>query len=136
MRVMAIDLINKYGQPINVIRTTEATPVDPTKPWRVGTGAQVLYPCLAVISPVKLKASRSGAAPPESYKSILIPGDVGATSKYGTDGLTLVQTDRVQLQSGGIIYTFVSSPDPQNYDGSAICWTGFAHPLPDDTGGI
>lgn len=101
LRDDAIALVKAAGRPTacQLIRTTDGTPADSGKPWRVGTPSTKTFLFTGVVVPYGQAASQPS---PDEEVTIIVPGDVGAVTAE-EDGITLCgdiqATDRIVTDS-------------------------------------
>lgn len=79
IRSSAIGLIKKFGRQLGMtlLVPVQATPTDPSKPWRVGDGTITSYPFIGIYIPAKLAVRLGAPVADQSQCTIIMPGDVG-----------------------------------------------------------
>lgn len=110
LRTDALALVKGAGRQValTLLRHIDATPVDPTLPWRVGTGTIKQFQFTGVVSDVPF--SRLGEPAFDSDKNIIIPGDITTTAAVGDPGtlcgkpthLDRIDIDGTQFQIAGL----------------------------------
>jgi hypothetical protein len=87
IRNTAQTLVKKFGRPCVLLRATEATPADATKPWRVGDGTTTSFPFIGVVSALGFP-KKADPIVDATDADVIMPGDAGVEP---------VLTDRVQI---------------------------------------
>jgi hypothetical protein len=117
LRANAIALVKGMGRQTaaTLLRAVEATPVDPAKPWRVGTGTIKEFKFTAVVSDVAF--SRLGEPVFDGDKNCIIPGDIITTAAEGDPGTLCGDiSDRDRVDLDGTQYQITGLNEIKPYD--------------------
>lgn len=82
----AIDQLTRFGRPMALLRNTEASPNDPTKPWRVGDGTVTTVNFTGVYTP--LPFPRGDPIVDSTECDVIVPGNISVEP---------IDTDRIQI---------------------------------------
>lgn len=130
LRADAIELVKRAGRkvPSTLLRTVNATPTDPTKPWRVGTGSILQFKFTGVVSYIGFP--RNSDPKDDGNIEVIIPGDLAETGSV-SDPNTLcgdpTLVDRLDID--GVQYSIMGIQPVKPYD-KAIIYKVRAKPWP------